>query len=191
MVIVSHADELEVGPPEEVALENAFRKARTVADGLAAGTLSAPGASAGADAQEDPLPGSTREDPLPGSAIVLGVDTVVALGATVYGKPADRPAAQRTLSALSGRTHRVISGVCLIEGDRVRTAAAVTTVTFRRLDAATLGWYLDTGEWRDRAGAYAIQARGAGLVTEIAGDYLNVVGLPVPTLLELVPDLLQ
>ena len=121
--------------------------------------------------------------------LVLGVDTVVALGARLYGKPADPDEARTTLIALAGRRHAVISGVCLIEDGRSRTAAAQTTVEFRALSETLIGWYLASGEWRDRAGGYAIQGRGAALVAAIEGDYLNVVGLPVATLLELVPDL--
>jgi septum formation protein len=84
----------------------------------------------------------------------------------------------------------VISGVCLIDGGAARTAAAQTTVEFRRLDAGIIEWYVASGEWRGRAGGYAIQGRGAALVKRIDGDYSNVVGLPVTTLLELAPDLL-
>jgi septum formation protein len=172
-VIVSGVDELESGPPEEVVLENAYRKAHAVAEGLAAGSLHAFGRYSAQN------------------STVLGVDTVVTLGGKVYGKPRDDADALETLRLLNGRTHRVLSGVCLIEGDRVRTAAAVTNVTFRRVDEEMLAWYLGTGEWEGRAGGYAIQGRGAALVAGIDGDYLNVVGLPVPTLLDLLPDLLQ
>jgi septum formation protein len=174
-VAVSGVDELEAGPPEELVLENAFRKAKAVAATLrAGGQFSASRWSAQ-------------------NSTVLGVDTVVAVGGAVYGKPRDEADAAETLSVLSGRTHRVLSGVCVIDraGERVRTAAAVTQVSFRRLDEPTLEWYLATGEWQDRAGGYAIQGRGAALVAQIQGDYLNVVGLPVPTLLDLLPDLLQ
>jgi septum formation protein len=123
-------------------------------------------------------------------ALVLGVDTVVALGSTLYGKPPDVTAARATLTALSGRRHAVISGLCVIEFGRPRTAATTTLVDFRALDEALLRWYLTGDEWRQRAGAYAIQGRGAALVAGIEGDYSNVVGLPVVTLLELVPRLL-
>lgn len=123
-------------------------------------------------------------------ALVLGVDTVVALGSTLYGKPVDAAAARATLSALSGRRHAVISGLCVIEEGRPRTAATTTLVDFRVLDEALLQWYLAGDEWRQRAGGYAIQGRGAALVAGIDGDYANVVGLPVVTLLELVPRLL-
>jgi septum formation protein len=124
-------------------------------------------------------------------ALVLGVDTIVALGARVYGKPADAAHARATLEALAGRRHMVISGVCVLEGGRARTAVASTSVEFRPLDRLLIDWYLETGEWRERAGAYAIQGRGAALVAAIDGDYSNVVGLPVPTLLQLVPRLLH
>jgi septum formation protein len=85
----------------------------------------------------------------------------------------------------------VISGVCVLESGRARTAVASTSVEFRPLDRLLIDWYLETGEWRERAGAYAIQGRGAALVAAIDGDYSNVVGLPVPTLLQLVPRLLH
>jgi septum formation protein len=122
--------------------------------------------------------------------VVLGVDTVVAIGARLYGKPRDRGHARETLRALAGRRHAVISGICVIEPTRTRTSAARTQVEFRQLDEAAIEGYLDTGEWRDRAGGYAIQGRGATLVRAIDGDYLNVVGLPVATLVDLVPGLI-
>jgi septum formation protein len=121
---------------------------------------------------------------------VLGVDTVVCLGTQLYGKPADRAHARATLTALAGRRHAVIGGLCLLSDGRPRTAAVSTWVDFRALDPRLLEWYLATGEWRERAGAYAIQGRGAALVAAIEGDYLNVVGLPVAALLELAPELL-
>jgi septum formation protein len=161
--MVSDAEELTIGPPHELVAENAYRKAAAVADGEADGVA---------------------------GARVLGVDTIVALGATVYGKPPDARSARETLNALAGRRHAVLSGVCLIEDGHARHAVATTTVEFRALSDAIVDWYLETGEWRDRAGGYAIQGRGAALVQAIEGDYLNVVGLPVATLLELAPDLL-
>jgi nucleoside triphosphate pyrophosphatase len=125
-----------------------------------------------------------------GNAAILGVDTIVSIEGRIYGKPADPEEARSTLQALSGRAHQVISGVCLIEADRVQTATVRTVVGFRELDAWWLDWYLASGEWRERAGGYAIQGRGAALVAWIEGDYLNVVGLPVGRLLELAPWLL-
>jgi septum formation protein len=121
---------------------------------------------------------------------VLAVDTVVAVDERLYGKPADRKQAAATLRALAGRSHRVVSGLCLITDAETRTATAMTEVTFRPLGDAAIAWYLDTGEWQGRAGGYAIQGRGAALVASIQGDYLNVVGLPVATLLDLLPTLL-
>ena len=115
---------------------------------------------------------------------VLGVDTVVALDGHIYGKPPSADAARATLAALAGRTHTVVSGIAVDS----RTAVARTDVTFRALDDAWLDWYVATGEWEGRAGGYAIQGRGAALVTRIEGDYLNVVGLPVPELIRLLGD---
>jgi len=125
------------------------------------------------------------------AAPVLGVDTIVVLDGAIYGKPADAAEARATLAQLSGRVHEVVSGVAVVDGGETRTASATTRVTFRALDAAALDWYLATEEWRERAGGYAIQGRGAALVAGIDGDYLNVVGLPVQALLELLPDILQ
>jgi septum formation protein len=84
----------------------------------------------------------------------------------------------------------VISGVCVLVDGTPRTAAAQTVVEFRALDERLIDWYVASGEWRERAGGYAIQGRGAALVKRIDGDYSNVVGLPVTTLLEMAPDLL-
>lgn len=124
----------------------------------------------------------------PGAAVrVLGVDTVVALDGEIFNKPADEQGAIATLSRLSGSTHRVISGLVLRPGgERI----AVTHVTFRTLTPGQITRYAATGEWRGRAGGYAIQERGAWLVERIEGDYANVVGLPVGALLDLAPDLL-
>lgn len=124
-------------------------------------------------------------------ARVIGVDTAVALDGRVYGKPVDENEAARFLSDLSSRTHDVWSGLAVREGDHERTAALRTRVRFRTLEPAEVRWYLDTGEWRGRAGGYAIQGRGAALVEGIEGDYNTVVGLPVPALLRLVPGLVQ
>ena len=122
---------------------------------------------------------------------VLGADTAVALDGDVFGKPADRLEAEAFLRRLSGRTHRVWSGLAVREAGAERTRAEVTEVSFRELGEADLDWYLESGEWRERAGAYAIQGKGAALVRGVVGDPWNVVGLPVAALLELVPDLLR
>ncbi len=159
-VIPPGVEETSAGPPLEVAQENAYRKASAVA----------------------------RAEP---DRIVLGVDTLVAAGRAIFGKPATEDEARTTLRTLSGRSHTVISGVSVIRPRRrAQTVAAQTTVRFRALEAPLLAWYLAGGEWRERAGAYAIQGRGAALVEGIDGDWTNVVGLPVPTVLELIPELL-
>jgi septum formation protein len=124
--------------------------------------------------------------------IVLGVDTLVATNLEIWGKPPDADAARETLRRLSGRTHLVISGIALLRaGGDVQSATATTEVTFRPLDDALIEWYVARREWEGRAGGYAIQGRGAVLVERIDGDYLNVVGLPVATLIHLWPALLD
>jgi septum formation protein len=165
----SGAAELQAGEPERVALENALRKARAVRDR----TTTEQGG--GSDSREE---------------LVLGVDTLVALDGRVYGKPPDEDEARETLRALAGRTHTVIGGLALLGRGTERTGVARTAVSFRDLDAAQLEWYLATGEWRGRAGGYAIQGAGAALVRGLEGDYENVVGLPLALLLELHPGLL-
>ncbi len=159
--------ELEQGPPELVTVENALRKARAV---------HARGAR----------------------AAVLGCDTVVALDGRVHGKPPDARAAREMLGVLAGRTHEVISGIAVLIGDGEgdaepveRTAFARTEVSFRALSPRLLDWYVATGEWRGRAGGYAIQGAGAALVSKVAGDYENVVGLPLARLLDIFPELLE
>jgi septum formation protein len=122
---------------------------------------------------------------------VLGCDTVVALGDIIYGKPADEDAARETLAALSGATHEVLSGLALLLGGVERTATARTAVTFRALGDDLLDWYVARREWRGRAGGYAIQGAGAALVRSVQGDFQNVVGLPLATLLDLYPELLR
>ena len=168
--------ELRRGDPGTLARENALRKARAAL---------APGAD----------------------EVVLGCDTVVAHGGVIYGKPADERQARGTLQALSGAEHEVISGLALLFGEgrsrqhsaiartstaiaRTSTAVARTVVTFRELGGELLEWYLSTGEWRGRAGGYAIQGAGAALVRSVQGDYENVVGLPLASLLDLYPELL-
>ena len=114
--------------------------------------------------------------------LVLGVDTVVALDGRLWDKPPDPAAAEATLRALSGRTHDVVSGFALVHDDSVTTGHELTRVTFRDLDAVAIERYVESGEWHDRAGGYAIQGRGMVLVARVEGDYLNVVGLPVAAL---------
>ena len=120
-----------------------------------------------------------------GDRLVLGVDTTVVLEGRIYAKPADAGGAERMLEELSGRTHAVVSGVCLITPGWEVVEAAATLVTFRTLTPRDLGLYVASGEWEGRAGGYAIQGVGATLVERIEGDYLNVVGLPASVLVRL------
>jgi septum formation protein len=125
-----------------------------------------------------------------GAGRVLGVDTTVLIDGELLGKPAGLDQARSFLERLSGRTHTVLSGVCLLSGETERGGVADTHVTFRTLSPEVIDWYLGTGDWHERAGAYAIQGHGAALVERIDGDYWNVVGLPVPLLLGIAPELL-
>jgi septum formation protein len=163
--VVPDVEEITEGDPEQVVLENARRKARA---GLAAASA---------------------------HSLVLGVDTEVVLDGRVLGKAGDAAEARARLRVLSGRAHDVLSGVVLLashnpaDGPPERSGVARSEVTFRELDEGTLEAYVGSGEWRDRAGAYAIQGLGSTLVERVEGDFSNVVGLPVRLLLELDPHL--
>jgi septum formation protein len=130
-----------------------------------------------------------------GGRVTLGVDTAVVLDGSVYGKPADRADAARMLDELSGRTHTVVSGLCLLGPGFETVGDEATDVAFRALTPELRELYLESGEWEGRAGAYAIQGLGGRLVARIDGDYLNVVGLPgallVRTLEARAPEVLQ
>jgi septum formation protein len=117
-----------------------------------------------------------------GDRPVLGVDTAVVLEGRVYGKPGHPGEAERMLEALSGRRHAVISGLCIVTPGWELVDADTTFVDFRALTPRDLAAYVARGEWEGRAGGYAIQGRGAALVSRIEGDYLNVVGLPAALL---------
>ena len=159
-VTPADVEEYMAGEPKAVAELNALRKAKAVA-----------------------RPGQTT----------LGVDTVVARDDRIFGKPADADQAREFTARLAGRDHQVVGGIAIavVEGDGPpRTGTAVTLVTFRPLDDAWLTWYVGMEEWRGRAGGYAVQGAGQALVTRIDGEHSNVVGLPVGTLLALLPDLL-
>jgi septum formation protein len=123
-----------------------------------------------------------------GERPVLGVDTTVVLGGRIYAKPKDAGDAERMLEELSGRTHAVVSGLCLATRAWEVVSAIATRVTFRPLTPRDLGRYVAAGEWEGRAGAYAIQGRGAALVERVEGDYLNVVGLPASLLVQLLAE---
>jgi septum formation protein len=119
---------------------------------------------------------------------VLGVDTAVVLEGLIFGKPAGAAEAEQMLEELSGETHVVVSGLCLLTPGWEVVEHEATRVTFRELTPRDLAAYVATGEWEGRAGAYAIQGRGAGLVRGIEGDYLNVVGLPAALLVRLLAE---
>ena len=125
---------------------------------------------------------------LAGDRPVLGVDTTVVLDGRIYAKPADAGAAERMLEELAGRTHAVVSGLALVTRGWEHVEDAATLVTFRTLTPRDLAAYVASGEWQGRAGAYAIQGRGAALVERVEGDYLNVVGLPASVLVRLLAE---
>lgn len=154
-VIVSDAEETvaEDAAPAEVAMRNAQTKALAVAQGLS--------------------PSST----------VIGADTIVVLDGRIFGKPEDEDDAERMLSELSGRTHQVITGVCIVNSEGAASFAEVTEVTFKKLNTKDIDAYVATGEPLDKAGAYGIQGGAGRFVDRIEGDYDNVVGLPTAHLL--------
>jgi septum formation protein len=165
LVVEPDVDEIREGSPEEVVVENARRKARAAAASAPAGD------------------------------VVLAADTEVVVEGRVLGQAGGEWEARSHLESLSGRTHTVMTGVVLLgpgseAGDRAeRTGVALSEVTFRELDSATLRVYIESGEWRGRAGAYAIQGLGSILIERLEGDFSNVVGLPVPLLYDLAPEL--
>jgi septum formation protein len=125
-----------------------------------------------------------------GRGIVIGADTIVVLDRSILGKPANARDAERMLSLLSGRQHMVITGLAIIDAltGRTETRSARTEVWFRELTQAEIAAYAGTGEPLDKAGAYGIQEKGALLVRKIEGCYLNVVGLPLSLLGEMLRD---
>ena len=146
-----------------------------------------------ADIVEDPLPGETakacaerlarekaqaiaRQRP---KDVVVGADTIVVIDNQILGKPADAADAARMLRLLSGRTHQVITGVCLVVDGRCSVASETTSVTMSEISADEIADYVATGEPMDKAGAYAIQGIASRWIPRIEGDYSNVVGLPV------------
>jgi septum formation protein len=123
-----------------------------------------------------------------GDRPVLGVDTAVVLDGRIFGKPSGPAAAEQMLEHLSGQAHLVVSGLCLLTPAWEVVEHESTRVLFRDLTPRDLAAYVAGGEWEGRAGAYAIQGRGAGLVRCIEGDYLNVVGLPAALLVRLLAE---
>ncbi len=119
---------------------------------------------------------------------MLGVDTAVVVDDEVLGKPAHAVEAESMLERLSGRTHEVVSGLCLVTPAWEELHHETTLVSVRELTARDLAQYLGSREWENRAGGYAIQGLGASLVERVEGDYLNVVGLPAALLVRLLAE---
>jgi septum formation protein len=160
-VRVPSVDEETDGEPRDLVVRNALRKAEVVASD-------------------------------PGVLVIAG-DTEVVIDGEVLGQPGSDAEARAHLERLSGSEHHVLGGVALLgpEADaEPRTGVDVSTVAFRELDEPLLDAYLASGEWRGRAGSYAIQGLGSALVDIVRGDVSNVIGLPVGLLLRLAPELL-
>lgn len=146
-----------------------------------------------ADIDETAAPGETPEQLVRRLAVtkaeavevakndmVLGADTVVVVDDEILGKPVDADDAARMLDLLSGRNHRVLTGVAVRGGDRTEADVEVAQVTMRHLSVADIAWYVASGEPMGKAGAYAIQGAGALFVTQIVGNHSGIVGLPLP-----------
>jgi septum formation protein len=161
-VEVPVVEEITKGEPREVVVANAVRKAEAVA------------ARAGRD------------------ALVIAGDTEVVIDGEVLGQPAGEREARTHLERLSGGDHAVLGAVALFGPEaEQRSGIEVSKVTFRSLEPVLLEAYLASGEWRGRAGSYAIQGLGSALVESVEGDVSNVIGLPVPLLVRLAPELFQ
>lgn len=148
------------------------------------------------DVDESALPGEAPRElvrrlarakadavPAPDDVLVVAGDTIVVLDGTVLGKPGDEAEAERMLLDLSGRTHEVLSGYALRRGGQTIDRVVSVPVTMTAFDDEAIRWYLGTGEWRGKAGAYAIQGRGAALVASITGDPTAVIGLPLSAMI--------
>jgi septum formation protein len=158
-VVEPAIEELTDGDPHELVLENARWKAAAVAAKAKPGTL------------------------------VIAGDTEVAVDGEVLGQPESEAEARAHLERLSGRQHEVLGGLALLGVGEPRDGVETSTVTFRELEPALLEAYLASGEWRGRAGSYAIQGLGSALVAAVGGDLSNVIGLPIALLLRLAPEL--
>lgn len=168
-MVEPEVEEATEGEPGEVVLANALAKARAVAKGRRTGS---------------------------GTLVIAG-DTEVAIDGHPLGQPADEREARWCLEALSGRGHEVVGALALIgpdrdgDGPRERSGISVSRVRFTELSPVLVDAYLASGEWRGRAGGYAVQGLGSALVEEIEGDVSNVIGLPLGLLARLAPELLR
>lgn len=146
--------------PEAYVQRLALEKARAVAERYAAPAPRSPHGSVPA-------------------ALVLGADTTVVVGGCILAKPADAAEAREMLEQLAGRAHQVLTGVALVGPAEPAVAVASTAVWFAPMTSEDIAWYIETDEWRDKAGAYGIQGRISRFVARVEGSYTNVVGLPV------------
>jgi len=135
-------------------------------------------------AREKALEAQAREPGVP----VLAADTLVFLDGQIFGKPADDADARRMLERLSGRTHRVATGLCLLDGETSRLRCEISEVTFAPMSGREIAWYLATGEPAGKAGAYAVQGLGARFVVDVRGSYSNVVGLPARAVYDMLTE---
>jgi septum formation protein len=124
-------------------------------------------------------------------ALIIGADTTVVVDGVILGKPRDEDEARRMLQRLSGTVHQVLTGVSLRQGAYEVGRVETTAVTVRALTDEDIAWYLASGEWRDKAGGYAIQGLASRFIPAIDGSYSNVVGLPVACVAELLPEIRQ
>jgi septum formation protein len=136
-------------------------------------------------AREKALAGAARH---PGE-VVLGADTIVVVGDTVLGKPADEAGAREMLGEIGGRAHEVLTAVALVRDGRILARVERTVVWVRPVSAAEIDWWLAAGEHADKAGAYAIQGRASCFIPRIDGSYTNVVGLPVAAVVEMLAEM--
>jgi septum formation protein len=159
-VAPADVEELREGEPEEVVVDNARRKVRDVV-------------------------GTSGE-----GAVVIGADTEVVVDGRMLGQPETPEDARSYLLMLSGRTHEVLSGLVVVgEDGKERSGVCTSVVAFRELGQEEVERYVRSGEWRGRAGGYALQGLGSTLVARVEGDVANVIGLPVGLLLDLAPGL--
>jgi septum formation protein len=164
-VIASDADEsVNIKDPSALVRELSLRKGRAVLDMLK---------NAGADISD---------------TLIISSDTVVCCGGEIFGKPADRAEAKKMLLSMSGRAHKVYTGIAAIYGGREAHDVSETEVSFARMSDGDIEWYLNAADYADKAGAYAVQGAAALFIEEIKGDYFTVVGLPVRKLSELLRD---
>lgn len=117
-------------------------------------------------------------------SMIVGADTVVAYQGQILGKPTDEADAKRMLTMLSGQTHEVYTGVCVIEDGKTKTFYEETKVTFYEISDEQIDYYIKTGEPMDKAGSYGIQEKAAVFIKGIEGDYYNVVGFPIARFLQ-------